>query len=225
MSVLREIKRRIAASKAAFVEPCLPTLADRPPSGAGWIHEIKHDGFRLQARRDVNRAHLITRNGHDWTSRYPSIAAHVASLPCRTCTIDGEVVMIDDTGLAVFDRLRYGPREKPGARLYAFDLIELDGNDLRSRPIEARKATLAELLPASANGNASAIRLVDHIEIDDGPLVFEHACALGCEGIVSKRLGSPYRSGRTRDWIKVKNPAAPGARRLEEEDWNDRRRP
>ena len=218
MSALREMKRRVAASKAAFIEPCLPTLADKPPTGTRWIHEIKHDGFRLQARRDGDGVHLITRNGFDWTARYPSIAASMQALRCRSCVIDGEVVVVDGTGMAVFDRLRYGARENPEAVLFAFDLMQLNGHDLRRRPIEERKDALARLI--RQNKLPSAIRLVEHLEIDDGTLVFEQACALGCEGIVSKRLGSPYRSGRSRDWVKVKNPASPAARRLEEEDWN-----
>jgi bifunctional non-homologous end joining protein LigD len=214
---LSEMNRRLAASKAAFIEPCLPTLAAQPPNGSGWIHEIKHDGYRLQARRDGDGVHLITRNGFDWTGRYPSIAAAVKALRCKSCTIDGEVVVVDDNGLATFDALRYGAREKPEALLYAFDLLELDGEDLRAQPIEARKAALAKLLKRKETPD---IHYVDHLEFDDAAMIFDHACNLGCEGIVSKRLGSRYTSGRSRDWIKTKNPDAPGARRLEEEDWN-----
>jgi len=131
------------------------------------------------------------------------------------------------------------PRVKPEAMLYAFDLIELDGKDLRALPIEARKQKLESLLsfpsgnssrrPKRASRNkhqvVNAIRLVEHLAEFGAASIFAHACELGCEGIVSKRLGSPYRSGRSRDWIKTKNPAAPGARRLEEEDWNGRRSP
>jgi bifunctional non-homologous end joining protein LigD len=135
MSELSEMKRRLAAYKAAFIEPCLPTLADKPPSGPRWIHEIKHDGYRLQARKDDDGGvHLITRNGFVWTERYPSIAAALTALPCKSCVIDGEVVAVDEHGHAVFDRLRYGAREKPEALLYAFDLLELDGMDLRREP-------------------------------------------------------------------------------------------
>ena len=216
---LREMKRRLAASKAAFIEPCLPTVSTKPPSGLGWIHEIKHDGYRLQARRDADGVHPITRNGFDFTGRYPSIAAAVKALRCKSCTIDGEAVIIDDNGLATFDKLRYGAREKPEALLYAFDLLEIDGEDLRRKPIEERKAALAKLLKRTP-----AIHYVDHLEFDDAGMVFQNACELGCEGIVSKRLGSRYTSGRSRDWIKTKNPAAPGARRLEEEDWNGGRK-
>jgi bifunctional non-homologous end joining protein LigD len=233
---LGAMKRRLAAFKAAFIEPCLPTVAVTPPRGAGWIHEIKHDGFRLQARRDANGVHLITRNGFDWTERYPSIARAMKVLPCKSCIIDGEVVVVDEQGIATFDRLRYGPREKSEAMLYAFDLLELDGEDLRRRPIEARKLKLEEVLsfrPSTTGSKrtsqidrlvVNAIRLVEHLELDDAEVLFQHACALGCEGIVSKRRGSRYRSGRSRDWIKVKNPAAPASRRLDEEDWNDRRK-
>jgi len=121
MSVLRDIKRRVATSKAAFLEPCLPTLAPKPQSGARWLHEIKHDGYRLQARRDPDGASLITRNGFDWTSRYPAIASDARSLACQSCIIDGEVVILDDNGtLPVFDRLRHGKRVKTEAVLYAF---------------------------------------------------------------------------------------------------------
>ncbi len=223
MSV-REMKRRLAAHKAAFIEPCLPTVAIAPPSGAGWIHEIKHDGYRLQARRNPDGVHLITRNGFDWTERYPSIVAAVQALRCD-CIIDGEVVVVDDNGLATFDRLRYGPRINPEALFYAFDLLELEGENLRSAPVEERKAALKRLLGLKRRSKApSAIQYVDHLEFDDAELIFTQACALGCEGIVSKRLGSKYVSGRSRDWIKVKNREAPAARRLDEEDWNIRRK-
>ena len=231
MSVLRDIKRRVATSKAAFIEPCLPTLAPKPQSGARWLHEIKHDGYRLQARRDADGASLITRNGFDWTSRYPAIASDVQSLACQSCIIDGEVVILDDNGtLPVFDRLRHGKRVKPEAVLYAFDLLEMDGVDVRGEPLEFRKDELARLLSkraAAARGKrrpSKSIHLVEHIDFDDATMIFEHACALGCEGIVSKLKGSRYTSGRTRDWIKVKNPAAPWAKRLEDEDWNDKGR-
>jgi len=227
MSVLREIKRRVAASKAAFIEPCLPTLAEKPPSGPRWIHEIKRDGYRLQARRDTDGTYLITRNGFDWTTRYPAIAADLKALACRSCIIDGEVVILDDDGaIPVFDRLRHGPRVETEAVLYACDLLELDGEDLRGEPIEFRKAALDRLLAkrvSSGRGKPrppQAIYMVEHLDFDDADMVFEQACAIGCEGIVSKLKGSRYTSGRTRDWIKVKNPAAPWAKRLEDEDWN-----
>src|SRR5262252_7750319 len=123
-----------------FVCCCVP--AERPPSGPGWLHEIKLDGFRLMARRDAAGVRLLTRNGLDWSSRYPGIASAIGKLRCRSCLLDGEVVICGKDGIPVFDRLRYGRQVKGEARLYAFDLVELDGRDLRREPIELRKAAL-----------------------------------------------------------------------------------
>ena len=207
-----------AKAKASAIEFCQPSIVERPPNGPGWLHEIKHDGFRLAVRRDAGGIRLITRNGHDWSSRYPSIVSATNALRCKSCVIDGEVVVTGEGGLTDFDLLRYGRRVKPEAFLSAFDLLELDGQDMRRKPIEDRKATLAKLL-ASARGS-NGIHFVDHLEFDDAAMFLEHACKLGCEGIVSKRKGSHYKAGRSRDWLKTKNPEAPAARRLEEEDWN-----
>src|SRR5882757_5464173 len=203
---------------AAFIELCLPSPADKPPSGSSWIHEIKHDGYRLMARRDpVGIIRLITRRGNDWTTRYPLVVEAVNHLKVRSCLIDGEVVCCDDRGLAVFQALRRRQNEER-AFLYAFDLLELDGTDLRREPIEVRKATLASILRKSRHG----VRLNEHLEHDCGLTVFQQACKLGLEGIVSKRLGSRYRSGRSPDWLKFKNPNAPAVKREAEEDWGSR---
>lgn len=215
-TVLRTIRSRIAAAKSHTTELCHPTLTAGPPSGGGWIHEVKHDGFRLMVIRDGAGLRLITRNGYDWTRRYPSIESAANALKGRSFRIDGEAVVCDDSGLAVFNGLRHGPQRNPAAILYAFDLIELDGRDLRREPIERRKAALTRLLGRKPN---TGIRFTEHLAID-GAIMFEHACRLGCEGIVSKRLGSLYRAGRSKDWLKTKNPAAPWKRRLEEEEWN-----
>jgi ATP-dependent DNA ligase len=200
-----------------IVEPCLPSPAKVPPSGPGWIHEIKHDGFRIMARRDGAGVRLITRHGNDFTLRFPFIAMAVGKLPVRSCLIDGEAIVCDVNGLAVFDLIR-GHGSKTSAVLCAFDLLELDGKDLRREPIEKRKALLAKLL----RGAHLSITLNEYFE-EDGALVFDAACQLGCEGIVSKRLGSTYRSGRVAHWIKVKNPKAPAVKREAEEDWGRRR--
>jgi bifunctional non-homologous end joining protein LigD len=187
--------------------------AERPPSGPDWLHEIKHDGFRILARRDSADVRLITRHGNDFTSRFPFIATAVGKLPVRSCLIDGEAIVCDENGLAVFDLIRrHGAGER--AVLSAFDLLELDGKDLRRRPIETRKAVLAKLL----NGSHLSLVLNEHYE-EDGEIVFREACKLGCEGIVSKRLGSIYRRGRSPLWLKVKNPNAPAVKRESEEDW------
>ena len=131
-----------------FIEPCLPSPADRPPSGTNWIHEIKHDGYRLMARRDSVGIRLITRRGNDWSDRFPLVVEAVNHLKVRSCLIDGEVVCCDERGLARFDVLRRR-RNEVDAFLYAFDLLELDGTDLRREPIEMRKATLASVLRKS----------------------------------------------------------------------------
>jgi len=202
-----------AAPPSGFIEPCLPSPADRLPSGPDWVHEIKHDGYRLMARRDPIGIRLLTRNGHDWAVRYPLIREAVDRLRVRLCLIDGEAVACDDNGLAVFELLRCKPAGQH-VLLFAFDLLELDGRDLRPEPIEVRKATLASVLRKAGPG----VQLNEHLA-HPGDVVFRHACKMGLEGIVSKRLGSRYRSGRTNDWLKFKNPAAPAVRREAEEDW------
>jgi len=206
--------RSRGAAPSGFIEPCLPSPADRPPSGPGWIHEIKHDGFRLMARRDAAGVRLLTRNGHDWAGRYPQISEAAGALQeVRSFLIDGEAVACDGDGMPSFDRLRY--RRADGAVfLFAFDLLELNGDDLRREPIELRKRELAKLLRNARLG----LQVNEHIA-EPGDVVFRHACKLGLEGIVSKRLGSRYRSGRSPDWLKMKNPAAPAVKREAEEDW------
>jgi bifunctional non-homologous end joining protein LigD len=200
---------------AGFLAPCLPTKADTPPSGSLWLHEIKHDGFfRILARKNGERVRLYSRPGNDLTYRFPLIVETLSRLRSRSCIIDGEAVACDDNGVASFDRIRYR-RYDASVFLYAFDLIELDGQDLRRDPLEVRKATLASVLARAGAG----FRLNEHIEHDDGETVFRHACKLGLEGIVSKRKGSPYRSGRSPDWLKMKNPNAPAVTREAEEDW------
>jgi bifunctional non-homologous end joining protein LigD len=199
----------------AVIEPCLPSPGEQPPTGPGWVHEIKHDGYRLVARRDSVSVgiRLLTRNGHDWASRYPLIVQAVSRLKARSCLIDGEAVCCNEHGVPSFDKLRHRSNDQ-SVILIAFDLLELDGNDLRREPLEVRKQTLASLLRGSLPG----VQFNTHLT-HRGDVVFEHARKMGLEGIVSKRLGSPYRSGRSPDWLKMKNPAAPAVRREAEEDW------
>jgi bifunctional non-homologous end joining protein LigD len=209
MSVSRELKRQVRR-----YEPCLPRLAKEPPADPGWIHEIKHDGFRILAELNAGRVKLIIRKGFDLAQRFPLAAAAIAALPARSCIIDSEAIACDTNGLSVFDLLRYR-RQDDAVTLCAFDLLDLDGVDLRQEPIEVRKRTLSRLLRRKHAG----ISFNRHFGDVEGAIVYRHACALGCEGIVSKRLGSPYRPGRQDCWIKVKNPAAPAVRREAEEDW------
>jgi bifunctional non-homologous end joining protein LigD len=203
----------VPAPDWGIIEPCLPSPAKARPSGSGWIHEIKYDGFRILARRDAAGVRLITRAGNDFSSRFPFIAMAVGKLPVRSCLIDGEAIVCDENGLAVFELIRRHGALASAVHC-AFDLLELDGRDLRREPIEKRKALLAKLL----RGSHLSIVLNEHFE-EDGATVYRAACQLGCEGIVSKSFGSPYRSGRSPHWVKVKNPAAPAVKREAEEDW------
>jgi bifunctional non-homologous end joining protein LigD len=201
---------------AGFIEPCIPTLAARPPAGPDWVHEIKHDGYRLIVLRDGDTVQLFTRRGHDWTERYPAIAGTAAMIRLsrvRSFTLDGEAVVAGADGVAVFDTL-HRRRKVTDAMLYAFDLLELNGEDLRPLPLRERKARLEKLLSSSRTG----IVFNDHTD-EDGATIFQQACKMGLEGIVSKRLSAPYRSGQSRDWIKVKNPDSPAMIRAREAQW------
>jgi bifunctional non-homologous end joining protein LigD len=198
---------------AGFIAPCLPTKTDKLPSGGQWLHEIKHDGFRIIARKTGAQVRLYSRPGNDLTRRFPLIVETLARLRSRSCIIDGEAVACDENGVASFNLIRYR-RHDDSTFLYAFDLIELNGDDLRRDPLEVRKATLASIVAKASPG----IRFNEHIE-GDGPTVFVHACTMGLEGIVSKRKDSAYRSGRSPDWLKMKNPDAPAVTREAEEDW------
>ena len=195
-----------------FIAPCLPTNGHTVPTGPQWVYEIKHDGFRFICRRDGDRVRVFSRRGNDHTDRAPVIAEALLALRVKSVTLDGEGVVCGPDGVTDFDRLRaaIGRKGSRQAFLYAFDLLELDGQDLRREPWETRRATLASLLRKAVDG----IRLCEHLDSADGETVFLHACRMGLEGIVAKRRDRPYRSGRSPDWIKVKNPDAPAATRL-----------
>jgi bifunctional non-homologous end joining protein LigD len=167
---------------------------------------------------DGSRVRLYSRPGNDLTGRFPLIVEAMTALRARSAIIDGEAVALDDDGRSNFDRLRHR-RHDEAVLLYAFDLIELNGDDLRCDPLEVRKATLASLL----RGARAGIRFNEHIEAD-GPTVFAHACKMGLEGIVSKRKASSYRSGRSPNWLKSKNPSCAAVRREADEDWRGRTR-
>jgi len=150
---------------ADFIPPCLPSSAPQAPSGEEWSHEIKHDGFRVIARKEGTRVKLYSRPGNDLTDRFPLIVEALSKLRPRSCIIDGEAVACGDDGIASFDRIRYRHHDA-SVFLYAFDLIELDGEDLRRDPLAVRKATLASLLARSAPG----LRFNEHLDEHDGPL-------------------------------------------------------
>jgi bifunctional non-homologous end joining protein LigD len=210
----RKLERRI--KRSTNFEPCLPRSAKAPPSGAGWLHEIKHDGFRIVAQKEADNVRLITRNGYDFTDRYPLIVDAIRSLPGKSCVVDGEGIVVDQDGLSVFDLIRYRRHDR-AATICAFDLIEVDGADLLRSPIEERKDRLAALLRKRHPGIA-----INETFSGNGALIYQHACVLGCEGIVSKRLGSAYRMGRTDAWVKTKNPNAPAVQREREIYWAKR---
>jgi bifunctional non-homologous end joining protein LigD len=210
---LMSLRLRSRIFPQGFIEPCQPSAALKPPNGPDWLHEIKYDGFRLMAWRDGDRVRLYTRGGFDWVERYPAVASAVGSLRVQSCCIDSEVVVCDEAGKPSFELLRSRQQDRI-AFLYAFDLLALDGQDLRQEPLETRKATLASLLRKAPPG----IAVSEHLE-GDGQLVFGHACRLGLEGIVSKRRNSPYKSGTSLNWIKSKNPGSAAVLRESTEDW------
>jgi ATP-dependent DNA ligase len=177
--------------------------------------EIVAHSQSIICRACHNFPHEVRYN--DLTHRFPLIVETLARLRSRSCIIDGEAVACDDNGVALFNCVRYRHHDE-SIFLYAFDLIELNGDDLRRDPLEGRKATL-EMIPAKAG---VGIRFNEHME-GDGETVFRHACKLGLEGIVSRRKNSPCSSGRSPDWLKMKNPAAPAVKHEVEEEWGKKR--
>ena len=192
-----------------FIQPCRPTVADSPPNGPGWVHELKFDGYRLQIHARDGRVNLYTRNGFDWSKRYPRIVEEAARIKGHAI-IDAEVVCLDSKGVAQFDLLHNRSNDHDALAL-GFDLLALNGADLRKRSLFERKAALSKLLIRSRGG----IQYVEHAD-GHGERMFAAVCRLGLEGIVSKRSSAAYRSGPTRTWIKVKNPDAPAATRAQD---------
>lgn len=185
-----------------FVAPQLCTPVERPPAGEAWCHEIKFDGYRVQLRVENGEATLKTRKGLDWTEKFAAIAKDAGALP--DAMIDGEIVALDRNGAPSFSALQAALSEgKTDALIFfAFDLLFADGADLRRLPLHARKAQLKKLLE-SRKGRANRIRYVEHFE-SGGDAVLQSACKLELEGVVSKKLEAPYRSGRTESWTKAK---------------------
>ncbi|PZF77959.1 DNA ligase D [Aestuariivirga litoralis] len=186
-----------------FVAPSLALQVARPPARDGWIHEIKHDGYRIEARLDAGKVKLLTRKGLDWTRRFPTVAEAVKRLAARTALLDGEIIVQDEAGQTSFSGLQSDLKAGRHDRMvyYAFDLLHLDGFDLRGAPLVERKRLLAEII-AQSPGNF-ALRYNDHIA-EAGGDILPQACRLGLEGIVSKQLALPYVSGRGEHWVKSK---------------------
>ena len=196
-------KGAAVAEMPKFVEPQLAKLVDRPPLGAGWAHEVKFDGYRLQMRIAAGEARLYTRKGLDWTEKFPEIAATGAALP--DAIVDGEVVALDHDGAPDFAALQAALSSGETAPLvyFAFDVLFAEGRDLRRAPLKDRKARLKELLGALKGRAAQRIRYVEHFQAA-GDAVLKSACSMSLEGIVSKKSDAPYRSGRGESWLKSK---------------------
>jgi bifunctional non-homologous end joining protein LigD len=198
----REVREKLVApAPPSFIAPCISLTADRVPAGEGWLHEFKWDGYRLMARLDRGGVTLLTRKGFDWTERFPAIAAAARALPVGSAYLDGEAV-VEEHGIPDFTALRRALGEGRGdkAILLAFDLLFLDGEDLRATPLIERKRRLAELMARAPRG---AIVYSEHA-LGMGDFMMRQATALGLEGVLSKRSDRPYVSGETREWVKVK---------------------
>ena len=185
-----------------FIEPQLATLVDQPPEGALWIHEIKYDGYRCQVLLEQGQARVLTRNGHDWSDRYPTIVHAVSKLRCRSAIIDGEAIVQDGNGAADFEALSaavWSPRPD-NIILYAFDLMHLDGADIRQQPLSVRRAILRRLIGKDEH---SRIQFSEEF-VGDGAVLFKACEEHGLEGMVSKQALAPYRSGRSKTWLKTK---------------------
>ena len=192
-------------------EPCIPTRGTKVPNRREWIHEIKHDGYRLIIQRDGKCVRLFTRNGHDW-SRFPLISEAALRNRNSSFVIDGEAVLLGVGGRSDFNGL-HSRRHDAEVQFYAFHILVSDGEDLRSLPLSTRKASLARLLARRVEG----IFLSDFEQGEIGPDLFRHACLMGLEGLVSKHHESIYRGGRSDRWIKVKNRAHPAFSRVLDE--------
>jgi bifunctional non-homologous end joining protein LigD len=188
---------------------CIPIRATAVPDTPDWLHEIKYDGYRLRLERDGNRVRLITKGGYNWTSRYPWIVEAALKNRHKQFVIDGEAVVLGVDGVAGFNAL-HSRRHEDEVQLYAFDVLALDGEDLRGLPLSMRKTNLARLLARRSDG----IFVTPFEQGEIGPELFRAACRMGLEGLVSKRRDWPYRAGRSRHWPKVKNRKHPAMSRV-----------
>jgi bifunctional non-homologous end joining protein LigD len=201
-----QLKSLPREAQPAFIKPQLALEATTPPETANWLHELKLDGYRIQARKSTARngkstVQMLTRSGLDWTHRVPLLAAAVAALPAANFTLDGEAVVLSPDGTSNFANLQASFQDGATNPLtyFAFDLLHLDGHNPRSLPLRERKNLLAQLLPPDGD----EVRLSEHLETS-GAEMFRHACELHAEGIISKRADAPYKSGRSGDWLKAK---------------------
>jgi len=192
-------------------EFCIPTRGIKVPSSPDWLHEIKYDGYRMIVIREDDRVRLITRGGYNWSKRYPWIVEAALKNRDKQFVIDGEAVVLGVDGISDFDALHSG-KHNDEVQLYAFDILALNGDDLRPLPLSMRKAHLERLLARRPDG----IFISPFEQGEIGPDLFRAACNMGLDGLVSKRLDRPYRGGRSKDWIKVKNRTHPAMERMKE---------
>jgi bifunctional non-homologous end joining protein LigD len=190
------------AKVPAFIAPQIPVLSAEPPTGSGWIHEVKHDGFRTLIGVSGKDARAFTRSGLDWSDKYQRVIQASRKLRCRSALIDGEIIVQDENGVSDFAALRAAiDREPHRLVMFAFDVLFFDGTDFRRLPLVERREKLRQIIPVDAR---SPIQFSDHYD-GEGADPFKQACAMGLEGIVSKRALSPYKSGPSKFWLKTKN--------------------
>jgi len=203
-SVYSKLKGAKKSILPVFVDPALAEERNGPPQGKGWLHEIKHDGYRMQARLDGGKVKLHTRTGLDWTKRFPTIAKALAQLPVSSALLDGEIVAQEDSGISTFTALQTDLKSGRRDRLvyFMFDLLYCEGVNLTNVALADRKAALEEILQ-SVPGSLP-LRYSAHMDEGDSRTIFAHACQMGLEGLLSKRADAPYRGGRSDGWIKSK---------------------
>lgn len=198
--IARTLKGAKVAPFPTFIEPCKPTLKPKPPVGDIWQYEIKFDGYRTQLHLRGGTATVFTSSGLDWTDKLATIADAAIQIPANHAVLDGEIIVQNDKGIPDFGALRAAIGHEPHRLLfYAFDLLHLDGFDLRGAALCDRRRVLAMLL-GKQPGRISMSETID----EPGDVLFQHACAMGLEGIIAKRADAPYRSGRVETWVKVK---------------------
>jgi bifunctional non-homologous end joining protein LigD len=202
LTLARKLPGSIASQAPGFVPPQLATLRDAAPAGDRWLFEIKHDGYRAQLHLRDGEATIYTRGGHDWTRRFASVAADGVRMAAHEAVLDGEIVVAGQNGVSNFSAMQadLAAGRVDRFRFYAFDLLHLDGLDLRSAALEARKRVLAALIDGS---DLKRIVYSEHLE-EDGARMFGQACLMKLEGIIAKLRDGPYRSGRSENWLKIK---------------------
>ncbi|MGX1151468.1 bifunctional non-homologous end joining protein LigD [Bradyrhizobium ottawaense] len=212
MAVVNRAAHSYIRPMAARSEFAIPVKGDKVPSGPDWLHEIKHDGYRMKLLRENDRVRLYTKGGFDWTKRYPWIVESALKIRTQQFVLDGEAVVLNVDGMSDFDAL-HSRKHDHEVQFYAFDILSGDGDDYRRLPLSMRKANLARLLARRAEG----VFLAPSERGEIGPDLFRHACIMGLEGMVSKHADRAYSPGRCTHWIKNKNPQHPAYSRVKDQ--------